>query len=289
MREGYLKYLFVLPTLFLLFFLTGYPIAYILFTTFYRVNIYTFEYSFVGLGNLLFIVSSEAFKTVLENTLYWTTVTTIGALSLGLISALLLNEEGVRFKGIFGAMLFLPYALGYVEAGYTWLWFTNPTFGMLNYVLKDLGLLSKTNVSLLGNRWSALTIVIIAQIWKHFPFMTLMLRAGLQSIRKELYEAAEVDGAGIINKFLNITIPQLKPILVLSTLLMLVWNFNSFTLIWVITQGGPFGQTHIFSTAIYEKAFISFDIGKASALSDIVFLIVFIISIVYLRVTKYGS
>ena len=119
--------------------------------------------------------------------------------------------------------------------------------------------------------------------------MTLMLRAGLQSIRKELYEAAEVDGAGIIARFLNITIPQLKPTLVLSTLLMLIWNFNSFTLIWVITQGGPYGQTHIFSTAIYEKAFISFDVGKAAALSDIVFIIVFVISIVYLKIVRYGS
>jgi multiple sugar transport system permease protein len=204
------------------------------------------------------------------------------------MGALLLNEESVSFKGIFGAILFLPYAIGYVEAGYTWLWFTNPTFGILNYILKGLGLLSTTNVNLLQHRWSALTMVTIAQIWKHFPFMTLMLRAGLQSIRKELYEAAEVDGAGRIAKFLNITIPQLKPILALSTLLMLIWNFNSFTLIWVITQGGPYGQTHIFSTAIYEKAFMSFDIGKAAALSDIVFLIVFIISILYLRIIKYG-
>lgn len=283
------KLLFILPSLSIILFLTGYPVIYLTIMSFYKLNVYTFEYTFVGLRNFLVLINDPAFKTALENTLFWTFATTCGALILGLLGALLLNEENIRFRGVFGAILFLPFALGYVEAGYCWLWFTNPTLGLMNHILKGFGLISDIRVSLLGSRWSALAVVILAQIWKHFPFMTLMLRAGLQSIRKELYESAEVDGAGILSKFSNITIPQLKPVLVLSTLLMLIWNFNSFTLIWVITQGGPFGQTHIFSTLIYSISFISFDIGKAAVAADIVFIIIFLISTFYLKAVKYGS
>ncbi|MEM3713808.1 MAG: sugar ABC transporter permease [Nitrososphaeria archaeon] len=283
------KLLFILPSISIILFLTGYPVIYLTAMSFYKLNIYTYEYTFIGPRNFLSLINDPIFKTTLENTLFWTFMTTTGALLLGLLGALLLNEENIKFKGIFSAILFLPFALGYVEAGYCWLWFTNPTLGLFNYILKAFGLLTDIRISLLGSRWSALSVVILAQIWKHFPFMTLMLRAGLQSIRKELYESAEVDGAGIISKFRNITIPQIKPVLVFSTLLMLIWNFNSFTLIWVITQGGPFGQTHIFSTLIYSTAFISFDIGKAAVTADIVFIIVFLIATIYLRAVKYGT
>lgn len=280
--------LYVAPTLLIFFFLSGYPILYMLVASFNQIDLYSFSWKFVGLNNYYSLLVKREFYITLENTLIWTLITTAGAFSLGLFCALLLNKEGIKFKNLFGALLFLPFAIGYVEAAFAWLWFTNPTLGIFNYILKSLGLIENVKISLLSTRWSALGVVMLAQIWKHFPFMTMMIRAALQTVRKELYEAAEVDGAGLIGKFINVTVPQIKSTLVLSTLLMLIWNFNSFTLVWVMTQGGPFGQTHIFSTAIYEKAFISFDLGSAAGLSSIVFIVVFTIAILYLKILKYG-
>lgn len=284
MRER--QFIYYLPTLLLIFFLTGYPIIYVITLTFFRLDLISLEYKFVGLSNLYFVLSREDIRIAIENTLIWTGVTTLGALLLGFGSALMLNMERIRFKSLFMCLLFLPYSIGYVEAGYAWLTFTNPVYGIFNHILKGLGLISSVNISLFSSRWSALGMVMLAQIWKHFPFMMIMLLAGLQSIRKELYEAAKVDGAGTLASFVNITLPQLKPTLLLSLLLMLIWNFNSFTLLWVMTRGGPYGMTHIFSTKIYEMAFTSFDFGSAAAFSDIVFLIVLIASVVYLRIAK---
>jgi multiple sugar transport system permease protein len=284
MKERRAQY--YLPTLILIFFLTGYPIAYVMVLTFFKLDILTLEYKFVGLNNLYSIITSPETYITLENTIIWTIVTTLGSLLLGLSCALMLNREKIRFKSVFSCLLFIPYAIGYVEAGYLWLTFTNPIYGIFNHILKGLGIISTTNISFFTNRWTALGIVMLAQIWKHFPFMMIMLLAGLQSIRKELYEAAKVDGAGTLTAFFNITLPQLKPALFLSLLLMLIWNFNSFTLVWVITRGGPYGMTHIFSTKIYELAFTSFNFGAAAAFSEFVFLVVFIISMVYLRIAK---
>ena len=286
-KKGHSPFLFfILASLSILFFLIGFPITYILINSFTLIDLKDLSYTYVGLQNFIRVFSDESFYLTLENTLIWTFVATLGSVSLGLLTALILNEN-IAFKRLFGSLLFIPYAIGYVEAAYMWLWFTNPVYGIFNNFLYTIGLINDPRLSLFQSRWSALFTVMLVQIWKHFPFMSIILRAGLQNIRRELYEAADIDGAGSIRKFYNITIPLLKPSIALGSLLTLVHNFNSFTLVWVMTQGGPYGQTHIFATYIYQTAFLYLDLGKFMALSDVVFIVIFAITIIYLRIVKY--
>jgi multiple sugar transport system permease protein len=148
----------------------------------------------------------------------------------------------------------------------TWRWMFDQTGGIVNYILNGLGLLD-IPPAWLASRWLARLALIIANTWRGFPFFGVCLLAGLQSIPTELYEAAEIDGASIWQRIRKITLPLLEPVLLTVIILSTIWTFNDFTLVWIMTQGGPSNSTHLFSTYAFWEAFRANRYGYAAAVS----------------------
>jgi len=238
-------------------------------------------------GNLTFsnyveVIKDPVFLIMLKNTVIWTIFSVAGQLLLGLLVAILLNQikKGeVIYRSI---ILILPWATLDIVAGVTWKWMFNDMYGVINDLLMKFGFISDY-ISWLAYPNLALTAVIIANIWKGFSLSGLFFLAGLQAIPNQLYEAAEIDGANAFQKFTHITIPQLKPILTTTLMFTTIWTINYFPLIYTMTGGGPGYGTETFVTYIYRISFKFLDYNKAAALSNILFVIILFISLLYLR------
>lgn len=238
-------------------------------------------------GNLTFsnyfeVIKDPVFLIMLKNTVIWTIFSVVGQLLLGLLVAILLNQikKGeVIYRSI---ILILPWATLDIVAGVTWKWMFNDMYGVINDLLMKFGFISDY-ISWLAYPNLALTAVIIANIWKGFSLSGLFFLAGLQAIPNQLYEAAEIDGANAFQKFTHITIPQLKPILITTLMFTTIWTINYFPLIYTMTGGGPGYGTETFVTYIYRISFKFLDYNKAAALSNILFVIILLISLLYLR------
>lgn len=238
-------------------------------------------------GNLTFsnyfeVIKDPVFPIMLKNTVIWTIFSVVGQLLLGLLVAILLNQikKGeVIYRSI---ILILPWATLDIVAGVTWKWMFNDMYGVINDLLMKFGFISDY-ISWLAYPNLALTAVIIANIWKGFSLSGLFFLAGLQAIPNQLYEAAEIDGANAFQKFTHITIPQLKPILITTLMFTTIWTINYFPLIYTMTGGGPGYGTETFVTYIYRISFKFLDYNKAAALSNILFVIILFISLLYLR------
>ena len=178
-----------------------------------------------------------------------------------------------------------PFALSTVVVVFVWAWLLNNINGVINYFLTSLGLVH-TPVVFLANGASAMATVVVIAIWNGAPLVILFLLAGLQAIPKHLYEAARIDGAGIWKEFRYVTFPQLRPFLVTIALFEVIWTFNRFDLIWLLTQGGPANATQTFASAVYQDAFQSFQFGQGAALGIIMFLCLVAIVIPMVRLTE---
>jgi len=230
-------------------------------------------------------------RLLFEDRTFWISFLRTMQYSLGVVSlsflagfglALLLNQN-IQYRGLFRSLFFLPWVVPYVVVSLLFMWIYNANYGVLNVILVELGAIDRfrgwiTEPSL------AMPSVIMATGWKLYPFFMLMLLAALQTIPLEQYEAASIDGAGIIRRFLHVTWPNVREICMITTLLEIIWGFQNFTLIWVLTKGGPVNATNIWPVHIYETAFRGYNMGYASAMGVIwlVFLLVF--SLVYIRV-----
>jgi ABC-type sugar transport system permease subunit len=181
--------------------------------------------------------------------------------------ALILNERIVA-RGFFRGLLLLPWVMPTVVTALTWRWIFDGSFGVLNYILKSLSLISSP-VPWLAEPTLAMLTVILANTWRGFPFFGITLLAGLQSIPQELYEAAEVDGASVLRRFWHVTIPGLRPVIIVSTMLSTIWTFNEFALPFIITRTGPNDATNIFGTYTFEVGFIGSRLGYAIAATAI--------------------
>ena len=172
-----------------------------------------------------------------------------------------------------------------VIAGMVWRLIYDPQLGLLNHYLRTLGILAQP-LTWLSNPKTALYAVIFTAIWKGFPFSTLMYLAGLQIVPQELYEAADIDGAGEWTKFRNVTVPTMRTIIITTLLLTFIWTFNYFELVYVMTGGGPGEKSHIFPTYVYDLAFKRFRFGVASQFAVLDFLFLLIFSLFYLRASS---
>lgn len=238
------------------------------------------ESTFVGFQNYIDAFNHDLFFTSVKNTIIWTVVGVIFQFSLGLGAALIAsrNFKGRRFFR--GAML-VPFITPTVVTAIVWRWMYNPDFGVINKILTDIGLPA---MGWLTTQDLALFSVIIVNTWKGFPFFFITLLAGLQAIPTDLYEAAEIDGAGIWGKFRYVTIPQLRPMINISVVLGTVWTFNYLGLIWALTEGGPAHATEILPVLVYREAFINYTFGYAAAIAMIVFAFNLVFVLAYARV-----
>jgi ABC-type sugar transport system permease subunit len=208
----------------------------------------------------------------------------LGNFLVGLLLAVILNQD-IRYSNVFKVILMLPWLLPEVVVALIWKWLFNPTYGLINFILNNLGIID-SDVSWFDSSFSAMAGVIFIAIWKGYPIVMIMMLAGMKNIPKERYEAAAIDGATRLQQFRHITLPGLKPIIVVTCILETAWWFKHFTIVWLMTNGGPAGATRVVSIDIYQQAFGNFEFGKAAAESVIILIILLSTSYVYSKVLR---
>lgn len=242
-----------------------------------------FSGGFVGLDHFRALAQDQAFFRSLRNTLWWTGASVFLQFAFGLILALLLDKP-FHGRAVAQALVFLPWAVPSFLAGLNWAWLFNPVVGPLPHWLFAMGIMSQpTNI--LSDPQLAMWGPIVANIWWGIPFFAITLLAALQAIPRHLYEAASIDGAGPLQRFLSITLPFLAPTIAITILLRTVWISNFADLIIVMTNGGPADRTQIVASYIFTQAFKRLDFGYASAIALVLLalLLAYSLLIVILR------
>ncbi len=275
------------PMALVLVLLIGYPLVNSLILSLYRVNLANPEQGtpFVGLGNYLHAFQQPDFWYAVERTFYFTLVSVALELVLGVIFAILLNE---RFRGQLPSRLAMiaPWALLTVSNGVLWAWILNPTYGIANSLLMQMGILQAPKAWLSDTFWT-MQVIILADVWKTVPNMTLLLLAGLQPISDDLYEAADVDGATRWQKLTHITLPLLRPVILVSVALRTIGAFRVFDIIYVLTgNGGPADSTKVISFYGYDQAFRYLFFGYGAAISWLITAFMILLIIVYMRLLR---
>ncbi len=239
---------------------------------------------FVGLGNYVEIFQNEYFWGSVGRTFYFMTISIFIEIVLGIAVAQLLNIE---FKGrsIVRSLILLPWALPITIDAVMWKWFFNPSYGAFNSLLFQLGLINEYQ-TWLSNPFSAMNVIIIADVWKVTPVVVLLALAALQAIPKELYEAAMMDGSSSWNSFWHLTFPLLIPSLTIVLLVRTMDAFKVFDIIYIMTSGGPADGTKVIAYYTYIEAFSYLRLGTGSALAYLMTIFIGIIAIVYIRVMK---
>lgn len=279
-------FLLVVPGLALLAAVVVYPLITSLVTAFFEQSLLYPGREFVGFQNIVDVLQGEFF-TLFGQTMVFTLGTTLIPFVIGFGLALALNTRIAGSKLLRGLML-IPWLVPGVVVSFLWMWIFNANYGVMNALLQSLGLIDDPQ-AWLAQPGTAMLAVIIAKTWQSFPWMMVMLLAGLQTVPRELHEAAEIDGAGTIRRFFSITVPQMYGIIGLVLLLEFIWNFQHFDIIYVLTGGGPAGSTQTFATAVYETAFHGFDLGKAGALGLLWLLLLMVLVVVYVRFSERGE
>jgi ABC-type sugar transport system permease subunit len=260
-----------------------YPLGYGLYISLFRTNLRN-QWDFVGLKFYIQSLSDPSFLRSIGVTLLFAVLVVLGNLVVGTVLALILNTE-IRFRVFFRAILILPWLFPDVVVALIFKWIYNPLYGLLNFALTSVHLIDKP-IAWLDDPNLAFAAVVISCIWKGYPLVMILVLAGLQAIPKERYEAASLDGAGALSSFRFVTLPGLLPVLIVSIILDTVWWFKHFTIVWLMTSGGPIDATKVVSIDIYRVAFQNFDFGRASAMAVIVFIICLVISIIYRRFVR---
>jgi len=262
----------------------GYPVATSIVLSFQHVKPGSGQFlgAWVGLNNYLSIFSDPVFVTALSNTLYYATVEVVAVVGFGLAMAMLLNHPFGRFA-FFRVILLIPWAISPVANAVMWKWIYNSNYGILNYLLHQLGIINQY-VVWLGNQQLALNALLVADIWKSLPFIALLLLAGLQNVPPILYRAARLDGASAWQTFRFVTLPQMRTAILICVVLQTMWALKVFDLIYVLTRGSPADATVTLNYLAYRETFEFGVFGYGAALADVLFLMMFVLALIYLRV-----
>jgi arabinogalactan oligomer / maltooligosaccharide transport system permease protein len=277
---------FLLPAVIVMFGVIVYPFIYNIVISLSNMSLRHFrDWRIIGLRQYVKVFSEEIFYSVFFKTLIWTFVNVSFHIVIGVFLALILNKKSLKFKPIFRTLLILPWAIPQVITALTWRSMFNFEYGAINiFIAKYLNL---SPVEWLLRPFEAFTACIITNVWLGFPFMMVVALGGLQSIPQELYEAAEIDGASAWQKFKNITLPFLKPVMAPAITLGIIWTFNNLNIVWLVSNGGePGDQTHILVSYVYKAAFNLYRYGYASALSVVIFFILLAIGLYFLKKTR---
>lgn len=293
---------FLLPSLLVLAGVVAYPFVFNLWISLTDWNMFHFQHpQFQGLGHYAKIVrmigepfarplsqwpaafAANEFYRIFGKTFAWTAVNLVFHFTLGLGAALLLNRK-LPARGLYRALLILPWAMPQYISALTWRGMFNTEYGVINQLLAKVG---AAPVPWFSSEFWAFLAPTITNIWLGFPFIMVIALGGLQSIPQELYEAARIDGAGPVRRFFNITLPMLKPVLLPALVLGTIWTFNNLNVIWLVTdQGLPADKTHILVTYVYKAAFFYYRYGYAAAFSVFIFLVLMVIVRGYDRVAR---
>ncbi|MER5180613.1 sugar ABC transporter permease [Streptomyces sp. NPDC002896] len=283
-----LPYLLIAPAALLMLGFIAYPVLSVFYYSLQHYNpTKPWRNGFAGFENFVTAFTEDPqFWSTLGFSLQWVVVEVVLQLLLGLGLALIVNQSFVG-RALSRAMVFSPWAVSGVLTSTIWLLIYNSQTGITRY-LADVGI-GSYGTSWLSDTSTVFPAVVTAELWRGVPFFAILILADLQSVSKDLYEAAEVDGASRIRQFFHITLPHLKDAIILSTLLRAVWEFNNVDLLYTLTGGGPAGETTTLPLRIASIAVDSHDFGYASALTSIAFVILLFCSMVYLRLSKFGG
>ncbi len=284
--EGRLwAYYLIIPSLILVTVVILYPVLYGIGLSFQEMRLTRPDRNgFIGLEHYQDLLTDEVFHTAVRNTLIWVVVGVISEFTLGLITALALNKGGIFMKAA-GVVVLLPWILPSVVAGNIWALMLDSRLGVLNDMLVKLGLLEQYK-AWFADPNTALPATLVIALWRGFPFFTLLLLAGLQAIDEDLYEAASVDGANRWSQFWAITLPLLRPVIVATVVLRVIGLVNSPDLLLLLTNGGPGHATQVLSLYAVQTAFTDFDFGYSGAISVVMFAILMVFTVIYVRVTR---
>jgi multiple sugar transport system permease protein len=239
---------------------------------------------FIWFQNFFKLLQDSLFRQTVWNSFVYTIATVFLKMFLGVILALLLNQD-IPCRNLIRGAILLPWIVPTSLSVLTWLWMFDSLFSVVNYILLGVGLISK-KIPWLGDPFWAMVSVIIVNTWRGLPFFAVSFLAGLMTIPKELYEAAETDGALRFRQFWHITLPLLQPVIAVVVLFSTIWTFADFQIVYILTHGGPINATQIFATMAYDVALVAGRIGEGSAISLFLFpalLVVIILMLRYLR------
>ncbi len=282
MLRRFAPYVYAFPGLLLLLVILGYPIGRGFYLSFYKYNLSTFDPpTLIGWANYEKLFADPLFIEAFKHTIIFVVTSISLEFALGMMIALLLQLD---FKGrnLLRGVTLLPWMMAPVVTAFVWSWLLNGTYGIVNYALTEVGLISKP-IEWFTSTNLALPTLIFIDVWQSTPFVMLVLLAGLQNIPESLYEAARIDGAGSVRSFWHITLPLLKPSAAVALLMRTMIALRFFDAVWIITRGGPANSTEVLATYAYKKSMLGFRMGFGSAATTIIFLLAFVMSIGYIR------
>lgn len=265
MSDRRLAFTMLFPSVGLLVALSLFPIFVALYDSTFAVHTLTRARRFVGADNYFWLVQDPSVRAALGKSVIWTVGTVLGQVLLALGLALLLNRQ-IAGRSAYRTLVLFPYIVPTVVAALIFRFMLEPTVGVVNYLLQAGGLISSPQ-AWLATPSTAMTAVIMIGVWKHMPFMVVLLLGRLQAVPTELYEAARIDGSNAWQEFWHITLPWLLPVLTVAMLLRTIWAFNEFDIIYLLTSGGPLSATTTMPLIIRQIAFSTLDMGKASAVA----------------------
>jgi multiple sugar transport system permease protein len=263
-REGVFSWLMLAPGVLFLLAFVAYPFFYGIFLSLQdrpvaRAGV------FVGLANFVTLAHDAVFWQVTRNMFFYASVTTVLKLGGGLAMALVMNQH-FRGKNLARASLLLPFIVPTALSTIAWMWILDPTFSVINWLLVHGGVIT-SGFSWLGNATLAMVSIIIVNTWRGMPFYGITLLAGLQTISPDLYEAAAIDGATTRQRFRYVTLPIIKPVLIIVTMFSVIFTFSDFQLIYALTHGGPANATQVYATYAFDLGMTGGQLGMGAAVA----------------------
>lgn len=285
LESNTLGYIMTIPATILILLVSIYPMCQGILLAFQDYNLSKRNSSsWVWFQNFIDLFQDDEFTGALGYTFFYTIASVVISYIIGLALAMLLSRD-MKGKGAYRTLALLPWVVAPSVASVNWSLLLNDHIGFVNTMLKNLGLIDESILFLADGAVARYT-VIAADVWRDYPFMMIVLLAGIQAIPRELYESAYMDGAGYWKSFWHITLPMIKGVSAVCTILMFIWVFNHFDVIYMLTGGGPNKATYTLPVWTYYTAFLGGDMGYASAGATIMLLVLLVIALIYLRITN---
>ncbi len=282
--------MFILPAFIYMMFFVGYPMISNIILSLQNVsvrNLVKGQKEFIGLENYVTIFHDEVFRKAMGNTLTFTVACLLFQFLIGFLLALLFNKN-FTFSKIVRGLTMIPWMMPMTVTALMFKFMFSTDVGIINYILKTAGLI-KENVEWLTTPSTAMIAVVVANVWIGIPFNTILISTGLTTIPQELYESASVDGANAWQRLTRITLPLLRPTIESVLVLGFIYTFKVYDLVYVMTEGGPVNSTHLLSTYSYKLSFDMFQYSKGSAVANVLFVILLLVGILYLKITMQGE
>jgi len=282
--------LFILPAFIYMMFFVGYPIISNIVLSLQNVsvrNLVNGQRKFIGFDNYIKLFDDDVFRTSMFNTLKFTVACLVFQFLIGFLLALLFEKKFKFAKPVRGLTM-IPWMMPMTVTALMFKFMFSTDVGIINYILRTAGFIEE-NVEWLTTPGTAMIAVVVANVWIGIPFNTILISTGLTTIPQELYESASVDGANGWQRLTRITLPLLRPTIESVLVLGFIYTFKVYDLVYVMTEGGPVNSTHLLSTYSYKLSFDMFQYSKGSSVANVLFLILLLVGVIYLKITMQGE